>query len=174
VYLSTTAINDRHACIGMASGQLPGIHQLHPNLPDAWATMSGVRFKGLSQAPSKTQVTRSTQSVADSLPQEPINETAKSFTLYVSLTARNRRTCNNAQNSITTVAKHEKDLRDAQSWQWRTIRTHKVTVKHQRMCSLSCFSDAVLMLCSVQIAKILITSSYLKNIKCRLAHECYR
>jgi len=28
--------------------------------------------------------------------------------MYVSLIARNRHTCNNAQNSITTVAKHEK------------------------------------------------------------------
>jgi len=59
--LSLSTTGTHHT--GMASGQLPEFiknDQLPPDSPEPWTTMSVVRCWGLSQAPSKTQISHRT------------------------------------------------------------------------------------------------------------------
>jgi len=99
---------------GMASGQLSKFirnDRWPPNSPEPWTNMSGLLCLGgcwrSITAPSETQVNHRTQKVLqvnwDSLPQESINKTVKSFALWL-------KRCTNL------MAK---------------IRAHKVTVKQQ-------------------------------------------
>jgi len=115
---------------GMASGQLPGIHQKRSMASrfawsmdyHVWSVMLDAYYKLHSQPNSTIELNEVLQVIWDSLAQEAVNKAVKKL------------------HAITEEM--------CRSWRW-TIRAHKVNVEHQTKCSLCRFSDIVL-LCLAQ------------------------
>jgi len=141
-------------CKGMASGQLPEFitnDKWPPDSPEPWITMSGQDVGGLSQAPSKTQISHQIQrSVAGDL------DSGTAF-------HKNR--------STRLLRASRYDWRESQNWRW-TIRAHKVQSDYQtpdiivKYCYLKRkhFVVSVTMFCSVLVQTFFSTQKSLSEI----------